>query len=98
MFPEVFLGLERPGKPYAMKLNPDAKSFCLKMPWQIPLPLKKAAQLELKSMEEQSVIFCVKKPIDWCSGMVIVLKFNEKVCICVDYTKLNKNVCSELHM
>ena len=33
-----------------------------------------------------------------CSGMVVVPKYNGKVRICVEFTKLNKNVCSELHM
>ena len=33
-----------------------------------------------------------------CSGMVVVPKYNGKVRICVEFTKLNKNVCRALHM
>ena len=49
-------------------------------------------------MEEQGVISRVEEPTDWCTGMVVIPKPNGKVRICVDYTKLNKNVCRELHM
>ena len=68
------------------------------MPRWIPLPLDKAARLELKNMEEQGVISHVKEPTNWCSGMVIVPKSKGKIRICVDYTKLKENVYRELHM
>ena len=51
LFPEVFSGLEKLGKPYAIKLKPGAKSFCLRTPRRIPLSLEKAARLELNSIE-----------------------------------------------
>ena len=98
MFPKAFSGLKKLGKLYAIKWKPDAKSFCLRAPRRAPLPLEKATRLELKSMEKQGIISRVEEPTDWCSGMVVVLKSNGKVRICVDYTKLNKNVCHELHM
>ena len=97
-FPEVFLGLGKLDEPYTIKLKPKTKSFCLGTPRRIPLPLEKAVKLELKSMEEQGVISKVNEPTDWCSGMVVVPKSNGKVRICVDFTKLNENVCRELHM
>ena len=52
LFPEVFLGLGKLGKPYTIKLKPKTKSFCLGTPRRIPLPLEKVVKLELKSMEE----------------------------------------------
>ena len=64
LFPEVFSGLGKLGKPYAIKLKPDTKLFCLRMQGQGRLPL----ELELKSMEEQGVIFCVKS--QWISVVV----------------------------
>ena len=62
------------------------------------IALEKAAQLEFKSMEKQGFISHVEESTGWCNGMVIVPKSKEKVCIYVDYTKLNKNVFHELHM
>ena len=98
LFLEVFLGLGKLGKTYAIKLKPDAKSFCLRTARRIPLLLEKATRLELKNMEGQGVISRVEEPTDWCSGMVIVPKSNGNVLIRVDYTKLNKNVRRELHV
>ena len=36
LFPEVFSSLGKLGKHCAIKLKPDTKSFCLKMPKWIP--------------------------------------------------------------
>ena len=98
LFPEVLFGLGKLGEPYTIKLKPKTKSFCVGTPRKIPFPLEKAAKLELISMEEQGVISKVNEPTDWCSGMVVVPKSNGKVKICVDFTKLNENVCCELQM
>ena len=97
-FPKVFSGLGKLGDPYQIKSNLGAKPFCIANPKRIPLPLEEAVKLELKNMEEQGVISKVTRPTDWCSGMVVVPKANGKVRICVDYTKLSKYVCRELHI
>ena len=39
----------------------------------------------------------VDDPTDWCAGMVVVVKPNNHVRICVDLTKLNENVKRERH-
>ena len=44
------------------------------------------------------VIRKVQEPTDWCSGIVVVPKSNDRVRICVDLTKLNENVCGERHI
>ena len=44
-------------------------------------------------MEQLGFIRKVDVPTEWCAGMVVVLKSNNKVRICVDLTKLNKSVC-----
>ena len=43
-------------------------------------------------MLRQGVITEVTTPTDWCSGIVPVLKKNDRVRICVDLTRLNKAV------
>ena len=48
-------------------------------------------------MEKLRVISKVNQPTDWCAGMVVVLKGNGKVRICVDLTGLNDSVCRERH-
>ena len=49
-------------------------------------------------MEQLGAIQTVDTPIEWCAGMVVVPKGNDKVRICVDLTKLNKSVCREHHI
>ena len=53
---------------------------------------------ELLHMEALGVISKVDQPTEWCSGMVVVPKSDDKVRICVDLTKLNKSVCHEHHI
>ena len=57
-------------------------------------PVKK----ELQRMEREGVITKVEGPTNWCAGMVVVPKANQKVRICVDLTQLNKNVQREHHI
>lgn len=46
-------------------------------------------------MEAALIIMRVETPTDWCAGMVVVLKPNGTVCICVDLTKQNESVQRE---
>ena len=34
----------------------------------------------------------VNQPTEWCAGMVMILKVNGKVHICVDLTKVNESI------
>ena len=49
-------------------------------------------------MEEMGVIVKVTDPTEWCAGMVVVPKQNDKVRICVDLTRLNESVERERHI
>ena len=57
----------------------------------------KPVKAELDRMQELGVITPIQDPTEWCAGMVVVPKPDGKVRICVDLTKLNENVCWELH-
>ena len=95
-FPNVFSGLVKLSSPYPSKLKHGSKPFCRPSPSRISLLLEEAVKFELKTMEEQGVIFELTKPTDWCSDMVVVPK--AEVRICVDYTKLSNYVCRKLHV
>ena len=97
-FPKLFEGLGTIEGEYAIVLKNDAKPYALATPRRIPLPLKGQVEEELKRMEALGVIRKVDVPTDWCAGMVVVPKSNNKVRICVDLTKLNRSVCREQHI
>ena len=93
-FPEVFQGLE--GE-YKIRLSENARPFIVTTPRRVAIPLMPKVKAELERMENMGVIRRVKDPTEWCAGMVVVPKSEERVRICVDLTKLNENVCRERH-
>ena len=97
-FPKLFRGLGTIEGEYEIVLTKDAKPYALATPRRIPLPLKSQVEEELKHMEALGVIRKVDVPTDWCAGMVVIPKSNNKVRICIDLTKLNKSVCRERHI
>ena len=64
-------------------------------PRRIALPLLPKVKSELERMEKLGVIRRVNVPTRWCTGMVVVLKLDGRIRICVDLTKLNQNVQRE---
>ena len=97
-FPTLFKGLGTIEGEYNIVLKDDARPYALVTPRRIPLPLKSQVEQELQRMEKLGVVRRVDTPTEWCAGMVVVPKGNNKVRICVDLTKLNKNVCRERHI
>jgi len=97
-FPTLFKGLGTIEGEYNIVLKDDAQPYALVTPRRIPLPLKSQVEQELQPTEKLGVIRRVDTPTEWCAGMVVVLKGNNKVRICVDLAKLNKNVCRERHI
>ena len=59
------------------------------------LPLLPKVESELQRMERLGVISKIEESTEWCSHMVVVLKPNGSVQICVDLTKLNESVRRE---
>lgn len=97
-FPKLFKGLGTMEGEYNIALKQNATPYALATARRIPLPLKAQVEQELRRMERLGVIRKVDAPTEWCAGMVVVPKGNNKVRICVDLTKLNKNVCRERHI
>lgn len=96
-FPTVFEGLGNLGEEYEIKLKPDAKPHALFAARNVPLPLRKKVQEELRRMESMGVISKVEEPTPWCAGMVVIPKKNGSVRICVDLKPLNESVLREVH-
>ena len=97
-FPKLFSGLGCLTEEYEIQLTKDAGPYALTTPRHVPLPLMEPIKIELKKMESQDVITKVEGPTNWCAGMVVVPKPNQKVRICVDLTHLNKSVQRECHI
>ena len=85
--------------PDVFKIHPkeDSEPLCLHVPRRLPLGLWEATKMELERMERLGVIKQIERPTTWCSGMVVALKSNGKVRICVDLTQLNKSVQREFY-
>ena len=94
-FPKLFSGLGCLTKEYQIKLNKDVVPYALTTPKRVPLPLMQPVKKELERMEEEGVITKVEGPTNWCARMMVVPKPNQKLCICVDLTHLNKSVQQE---
>ena len=96
-FPGLFSGLGKMEGEYTIQLREGAQPFALTTPRRVAIPLMDQVRNELDRMENLGVISQVAEPTDWCAGMVVVMKPNNRVRICVDLTKLNENVRREHH-
>ena len=95
--PKVFMGLETMKGEYTIKLEANAKPHAIYVARNVPIPLREKVKSELTRMENLGVISQVDEPAPWCSGMVVVLKNNGSVRICVDLKPLNQSVMRETH-
>lgn len=83
----LFMDLEVLPKAFKTNLKP----LCPCMPRSVPIGSRNAIGKKLERMEAMGVIEKVKKLTEWCSGMVVALKSNGKVRICVDLTARQKS-------
>ena len=91
-FPALFRNLGKLSRTYHIQMKEGAKPFALTAPQCVPVPLLPRVKAELERMRQLGVIVPVREPTDWCSGMVVVPKPQDKVRICVDFMQLNKSV------
>ena len=96
-FPSLFQGLRTLGDPCTIKLKPDAKLKALYTARKVPLHLRDAVEIELKSMETNGIISRVDIRTPWCSGIVPVPKKSGAVRICIDLKALNESVFREVY-
>lgn len=96
-YPTLFQGLGKLEGEHTIHLKEGATPFCLTTPRQVPLPLMKQVQEEIKRMEQLDVIEPVDEATEWCSPIVVVPKVDGRVQICVDLTRLNQAVRREVY-
>ena len=79
--------------PIRIQLREDAVPVALATARNVPLPLMKPVEEELKRMERHGIITTETEPTDWVSALVPVPKpKSNSVRITVDYKKLNQAV------
>ena len=97
-YPKLCSGLGIVQQPYTIRLKPGAIPVSVKTPRRIPLPLVDKVRDDLQRMEALGVISQVEKPTDWCAGIVVMPKKDNKVRLCVDLTGLNQYECCEKYI
>lgn len=95
LYTRVFAGLGCLQGTYKIKLTEDAKPYVLSLPCRVPIPLIDKVKKEFQRMEALGVIAPIDEPKEWCAGIVVPLKPNGEVRICIDLTHLNQYVCRE---
>ena len=64
---------------YTIQLKDGAVPFALTTPRRVPIPLMPGVRAELENMEKLGVISRIDSPTDWCAGMVVVPKSDNRV-------------------
>lgn len=85
-------------EPVKLKLKNNATPYHLNTPRRVPEPLMQPVKEELDKMVAHGIISPVTEPTEWCAPMVVALKKNNKVRICVDLKKLNHSVQRERYL
>ncbi|XP_035711740.1 uncharacterized protein LOC118437070 [Folsomia candida] len=96
-FPMLFSGLGKIDHPYTIKLKPDAVPYAIHCPRRVPLPLMDKLKGKIEEFLRDDIIESVDEPTEWCAPVVMAPKSNGDR-VCVDLTKLNRNVEREFHM
>ena len=93
-YPDVFKGLGcLPGKHHIeVKENAQpVKNACRK----VPFPIRDKLKAQLDKMENDRVIESVDEPTEWVSSLVVVMKKNGQLRVCLDPRNLNKVIKRE---
>lgn len=80
------------GQPMKIELKDDAVPFAVNGPRPIPYAMRVDVKEMLDDAEKNGIITPVTEPTEWVHPFVPVMKPNGGVRLCVDLTKLNKNV------
>ena len=94
-FKDVFSGLGKlKGVVHQIQLKEGARPV-IQPPRRVPVALRKPLREELDRMVNLDVIEKIEGPTDWVNSLVIVMKKNKKLRICLDPSDLNKAIRRE---
>mgnify|MGYP001557088947 CR=1 FL=1 len=94
-FKDVFSGLGMlKGVKHTIQLKDNAKPV-IQPPRRVPVAVRQPLKDELDRMIDLDVIEKVNGPTDWVNSLVIVMKKNNKLRICLDPSDLNKAIRRE---
>ncbi|KAJ8880911.1 hypothetical protein PR048_017384 [Dryococelus australis] len=94
-YPKLFEGLSLMAATHIIRLKNDAVPVSLHAPHRAALPLQPKLTQEVDKMVNMGIISPMNRPIEWCSGIVIVPKQNGQIRLCVDLRALNTSVQTE---
>ena len=81
---------------YEIKLDPGAQPK-VHPPRRVPLEVKSKLEAKLMDMQKKGVIKRVHGPTRWVNSVVVEIKPNGELRVCLDPTDLNKAVLREYH-
>ena len=97
-FRSVFDGQVRtmPGEKFHISLTEDARPFCVTTPLSIPFAYREKLKQEIHHLVEQGIITPMTEPTNWCAPLVVApKKGTDRICMCMDLSKLNRFVRRE---
>ena len=88
----VFQGIGKV-KNYEVKLHVDTSvQPVAQSAHRIPFHSRKKVSVELNKLETQGIIEKVEGPTPWISPLVVILKRNGEVCLCIDMRMANRAI------
>jgi len=97
LYPKLFSGLGTMSTKVKINLKEEVEPFVQSTPRRIAAARKQPLKEELGRMVKMGVIKKIEEPTNWCAPCVIVPKKNNKLRVCIDFTRLNKAVRREFH-
>ena len=79
-----------------LKVSPDAKPVQLP-PRAVPQSMMSKLKTELDKMEREGIIRACPESTDWVHNLVLVLKKDDSIRVCLDPRNLNKYLIRSLH-
>lgn len=93
-FPELFHGLGCIRRPYSLAMKDDARPTIMP-PRKVPHALRAPLKQELARMVSQGIICKMEEPSDWVSPLVLIMKKNGRMRICLDPRYINRSLKRE---
>lgn len=90
-FPDVFTGIGKLPGVYSIQLRDDAVPT-VAAPRTVPKAIEQQVKQELNHMQQNGIIAKVTVPTDWVHPVVIIIKKNGSLRICLDPRNLNAAV------